>query len=74
MRETMPQDWKDAAKDAMRCLSVATQIVSTRYQDANDVPEGLLPALVVALAVLRSSNKPGSTADGALANARGGEV
>lgn len=49
----IPQEWRDAAQEAGRALSVARAIEKKQYPDGN-APAGLLPALVVAVAIQRA--------------------
>lgn len=50
----IPQEWRDATQEAGRALSVARAIEKKQYSDGN-APAGLLPALVIAVAIFRQN-------------------
>lgn len=60
MSKSIPHDWKEPAKNAASCLTIARFLASRLCSD-DDEPEGLVPALVVALALFHSSSNPTAT-------------
>ena len=55
---TLPPEWKAAAAETVRTLSVARAIEKKQYPDGN-APAGLLPALVVVVAICRFTTENG---------------
>lgn len=58
-----PDALRDAAKNAARCLSGARLILDKTYPDG-DQPAGLLPVLVIAIALLATDHNFGETKHG----------
>ena len=50
----IPAEWRQAADETAKALSVARAIERRQYPD-NDTPPGLLPALVLSVAVIRAA-------------------
>lgn len=56
-QSAIPAEWRTAADETAKALSVARAIERRQYQPPDETPAGLIPALVLAVAIHRAVDR-----------------